>query len=298
MGSFDTHALQEFEKNGVVLTGTDYQRGQRYGMATLREAALYRQNYICPLCSKTLIGRYVSMHHLGYRIKDRSNRLDNVIMIHTSEHTPANHRPGGKLYDLEPETTSLKSAAFMNSVRYQIIEELMTEYPDVTFVKTYGAETKMKRRDLGIQKSHANDAYAMGEFHPKHRSDTGIYVKMRRNNRVLEKFYDAKYIDIRDGKVKKGADIGSNRTNRRVPRNNPDNLRQYRGAKVSKGRVSIRRQRYSIRPGDTVVYRGKDYKAKGVQCNGTRLVLETGKSVKITDVAIKKKVGGWQFLQV
>jgi hypothetical protein len=33
-----------------------------------------------------------------------------------------------------------------------------------------------------------------------------------------------------------------------------------------------------------------------VHCNGTRVMLDTGKSVKITDVAVIKRTGGWQFL--
>ena len=121
-------------------------------------------------------------------------------------------------------------------------------------------------------------------------------MKRRRNNRVLSKFYDAVYIDMRDGTVKKGSEIGCNRTKRNIPRNNPNNERMYRGHKVSKGRVSVRRQRYSIQPGDTVRYRGSIAHAKGVHCNGTRVMLDTGKSVKITDVAVIKRTGGWQFL--
>jgi hypothetical protein len=70
----------------------------------------------------------------------------------------------------------------------------------------------------------------------------------------------------------------------------------FRGHRVSKGCISVRKKRYCIQPGDTLIYRGGINSAKGVHCNGTRVVLETGRSVKITDVRIKKKRGGWQFL--
>lgn len=33
---------------------------------------------------------------------------------------------------------------------------------------TYGAETKMRRNERNIEKTHANDAYVMGKFQPKH----------------------------------------------------------------------------------------------------------------------------------
>jgi hypothetical protein len=69
------------------------------------------------------------------------------------------------------------------------------------------------RRELGqLAKTHANDAYAMGEFHPKHRHQEEHFKKRRRNNRVLSKFYDAKYLDVRDHTIKKGDQLGCNRT--------------------------------------------------------------------------------------
>ena len=94
---------------------------------------------------------------------------------------------------------------------------------------TYGALTKLKRKNCNIKKSHSNDAYCMGEFHPKHRNDFRHYQKLRRNNRILSKFYDAKYIDIRDDSIKSGKQIGCNRTNRRELRNSDKNERIYRG---------------------------------------------------------------------
>ena len=60
--------------------------------------------------------------------------------------------------------------------------------------------------------------------------------------------------------------------------------------------MSLRKKHYGIQPGDVLVYRGKIALAKGVHCNGTRVVLENNKSVKIADLHIKKKKGGWQFL--
>ena len=56
-----------------------------------------------------------------------------------------------------------------------------------------------------------------------------------------------------------------------------------------KGRVSKRTRHYAIQSGDKLIYRGNIITAKGVHCNGSRVMLGTGKSVKITDIAIKKK---------
>ena len=121
----------------------------------------------------------------------------------------------------------------------------------------------------------------MGTFHPKHRTPFAYFRKLRRNNRILEKFYDAKYVDVRDGKTRKGAELSCGRTNRSESRHSEKNLRIYRERKVSKGRRVIRKQHYAIRPGDTVIVSGEKHKAKGVHCGGVSILLDSGKSVSI-----------------
>ena len=120
-----------------------------------------------------------------------------------------------------------------------------------------------------------------------------IYQKRRRNNRILSKFYDAKYIDIRDGQIKGGKDLSCGRTNRSESRRSELNQRIYRGEKKSKGRVSIRRKRYSLQPGDVVKYKGKKYKVVGVQNNGKYVKLKGFKVVNIEHVKPIYHVGGW-----
>ncbi|MBQ6520177.1 MAG: hypothetical protein IJI14_15795, partial [Anaerolineaceae bacterium] len=148
-------------------------------------------------------------------------------------------------------------------------------YPDVEVRYTDGAATKCSRRDLGLNKSHANDAYAMGKFHPAERAETEYYQKRRRNNRVLEKFYDAKYIDKRDGSIKSGKDLSCGRTNRSTPRNNPESLRVFRGKKVKNGKRAIRKCRYSIQPGTLILVNNKKRIATGVHANGKSVQVQS-----------------------
>lgn len=96
---------------------------------------------------------------------------------------------------------------------------------------------------------------------------------MRRNNRSLQKFYDAQYIDTRTGQKASGQKLFSGRRTRDKTLNG-ENLRVYRGQKVSKGRVSIRRQRYLFQPGDLVRYEGHKYRVKGMQNYGAYIKLE------------------------
>ena len=181
----------------------------------------------------------------------------------------------------------------MNIVKWSLYNTLKEKY-DIDFNITYGALTKVKRHNLGLSKSHANDAFAMGKFNPKKHCKTKYFKKCRRNNRILSKFYDAKYIDVRDNSTKSGKELSCNRTDRSVPKNNINNLRIYRSRKISKGKFVIRKQHYQIRPGDIVVIDNKKYKVKGINNKGAGLIIENNiyKNTKSIERAIH--CGGWR----
>lgn len=295
MGNFDAQLLKAIENGDPVPQGTDYQHGERYMTATLREAVFSRDGHQCILCGKGIKeGSILHEHHLGFWKGDRTDRMGNLATVCHKCHTPKNHKPGGKLYGLEPKLKSFKGATFMTSVRWELLALAKKADQEVKVSVTYGVMTKLKRKDLGFKKSHSNDAYAMGERHPNHRTDFHCYKKRRRNNRILEKFYDAVYTDIRDGSRKNGSQIGCNRTNRREPRMSDKNERIFHGEKLKKGKRSIRRNRYPIQPGTVLLYEGHKIKAKGVHNKGTRVILETGKSVAIKNVIVNSFPGSWK----
>ena len=299
VAQFDTQVLKAVQEGKPLPSGTDYQHGERYGYDTLREAVFARDGYKCICCGKNAIREnlILRVHHLGYWKEDRTNRLNNLATVCTKCHTSKNHKPSGKLYGLGPITKNMSSAAFMNSVKYVIAKLIKKEYPDIKVNITFGAITKRTRNDLNIEKTHANDAYCMGEYHPKHRAHSKIYQKRRHNNRVLERFYDSKFVDIRDGSIKSGQQIGCNRTNRREPRNSSKNERIHRGLRKSKGRRSIRRRRYKLRPGDIVLFNDQKHKVIGVQNNGDYTKIEgLSKVVKTQLLAPIRHVGGWELV--
>ena len=295
IGSFDTQVLAAVDKGEPLPEGTDYQHGKKYGYATLREAVLSRDGYTCQCCGKNAFkdGVILACHHIGYYMNDRTDRLDNLMTVCTECHTSKNHKPGGKLYGLKPKLKTLKEVAFMNSVRWSIVEKLKEVLPGVEVKVTYGAATKLARNEFGLPKTHANDAYSMGEFHPKHRAHEEHFKKQRRNNRILERFYDARYIDVRDGKTKKGNALGCNRTDRSEPRMSAKNERIYRKEKVSKGHRSIRKERYPLRPGDIVYYDGKKCQVAGSSSYGKQAVLKDKRYVSVNKIILVKHSGGW-----
>ena len=297
MGQFDTQLLKAVENGDNVPQGTDYQHGERYGYSTLREAVFARDNYKCVCCGKSAIknGLILKIHHLGYRVGDRSNRMSNLATVCSNCHTSKNHQKGGKLYDLKPKLKTFKGATFMTMVRYNMFSKLKKSALDVKFNMTYGALTKLKRKDCNIKKSHSNDAYCMGNFHPKHRTDFKCYQKLRRNNRILSKFYDAKYIDLRDGTVKSGKQLSCNRVNRRELRSSNKNERVYRGTKISKGKTVVRKQQYQYRPYDFVWYENIKYAVKGVQDKGKRIALQNHLPIPISKIKRFVHTNGWKL---
>ena len=294
MGEFDTQLLKAIEEGRSILSGKDYQQGERYGIETLRSAVLARDDYTCQSCGSRK-GPF-SIHHVVYRSEGGTNRMSNLVTVCTKCHTPANHRVGGKLWRLKEtwHVPSFKGATFMTMVRWQMYEELKESFPNVSFHLTYGARTKEIRRLLNIAKSHINDAFSMGIFHPRHRTRHYLLSKKRRNNRVLAMFYDAKYIDCRDGFKKSGQQLFNGRT-RRNHMLDTENLHVYRAKKISKGRMSVRRQHYPIQTGDVVIYKGKKHRSKGVQNLGTYLRLDNDKAVPIKQVEIYTYAGGYLY---
>ena len=294
MGNFDTQVLKALEEGNPLPQGIDYQHGERYGIATLREAVFARDKYTCQCCRRTIAdGAILHVHHIIYRSRSGTNRMSNLATVCDRCHTPANHKPGGRLYNWKPKIASFKGATFMTTVRWKMYNEVKSKFPDVKLHITYGAETKERRRVFDITKSHINDAFVMGQFHPKHRSKPICYKKKRRNNRCLEKFYDAKYIDSRDGKKKSGQELFNGRINRNHKKDS-ENLHQYRQQKVSVGRRTIRKQHYTIQPHDIVVFNRQQFETSGCHCNGTRVILlPQKKSVAIKKLSIYKYAGGY-----
>lgn len=293
IGQFDPAVLKAIEEGIPVPSGVDYQLGERYGIATLREAVFQRDRYTCCFCGRSIKdGAILHAHHALYWKGRHADRVAELATCCERCHTTANHQEGALLWGYKPKIARLEGAAFMNTVRWELVNVFKAEYGDKVHF-TYGAMTKLKRGDLGIEKSHVNDAYAMGDFHSKQRAEFKHYTKKRRNNRILEKFYDAQYIDQRDSKKKAGKDLGCERTNRREPRNSDKSLRCFRGIKLSKGRRNVRRTRYSVQPGTIFLLKGKRYSVEGCCHYGEQVKYDKSKYVNVKNIKILKYASGW-----
>lgn len=250
-----------------------YQEGEQSGYWNLREYIFHRDNHKCqnPDCKNKSKEIALEVHHIGYYKKDRSNRPDNLITLCTKCHSGKNHKEGGLLWGFKPELEGFKPETFMSTVRWRLVDVLSSDY-------TYGYITKTRRINIGLEKSHANDAFVIAGGQSQYRCHTFRFNQVRRNNRSLERFYDAKYMDIRTGEIVSGQKLSSGRRTRNKNLSD-ENQKKYRGHKVSKGRRSIRKQRYFYQPNDLVKYEGKVYSVKGTQNRGKYVALKGVKKV-------------------
>ena len=271
MGSFDTQVLESIKAGLPLPEGKDYQHGPRYRLNTLRDAVFYRDGHKCLLCGNTE-GPF-AVHHIGYWKGDHTDRMTNLATLCTDRcHIPQNHKKGGVLFGWQPKIRPMTGAAFMNSVRKVIADEIK-EKTKLPVSKTWGSATKTARKTLCIEKSHAGDAFVMGGFHPKHRHKEEVFAKRRRNDRVLSRFYDARYVDIRDRKIKSGQELSCGRTDRSEPRHSDKDLRHFRGRKIKKGYVSVRKRRTVLKPGSIIRYKDEILTVHGTH---TRANKKTG----------------------
>ena len=267
------------------ISGKEYQEGDMFGFWNIREYVLHRDGHKCqnPNCKykdKDKKEQILKVHHIKYRSEGGTDRPENLITLCSKCHTPANHKKGKFLYDWcmnGKKVRGFKDATFMNIIRWYLVDELKSKYDNV-FI-TYGYITKNHRIKNGIEKSHLNDAFAIAKGTSQVRTSNKFEViQSRLKNRSLEMFYDSKIIDTRTNEKVSGADLNCGRSTRNKNLNT-ENLRKYRGAKISKGQRRIRKKKYFYQPNDLVKYNGKVYTVKGTQNKGKYVTLKEIKNV-------------------
>ena len=268
-----------------------YTQGKMHGFKTVKDYLLARDNYRDALDGKQYPASQLRVHHLVQRKDGGSNQPDNLILLSDVHHNQANHVNGtlAKLRNNRQKMIDYRGAYFMS-----ILAVRLSDYFD-NYQTTQGYITANLRHLYQIEKSHRNDAFVIAGGTDQDTRTSNIYLrtKVANNNRVLQKFYDARYIDRRDSKKKSGKELSSGRTRRskEIPY---DNQRIFRQKKVTKGRVSIRRNHYRIRPHDILLNTKTDRIeiAKGVMSRGKTVLLQNKKTVSVSKVICLYHVNG------
>ena len=174
LGKFDPHKMINPDIQGV-----DYQQGQTYGYHDVRYFVFARDQYTCQVCRKK--NQILNTHHIVFGSHGGTDRADNLITVCTDCHTFENHQKGNILYKWMIEGKKLpryKEAVFMNVFR----RRAFTKYPGAEF--TYGSITTPKRKELGLEKTHANDAIAIsGITTIKENADAMFKIKQFRKKK-------------------------------------------------------------------------------------------------------------------
>lgn len=151
VGKFDMAKMINPEIHGV-----DYQHGQTYGYYDVRYFVFARDEYTCQVCKKK--NKILHTHHIIYRSEGGTDRADNLITVCTDCHTSKAHKSGGILYNWMREGKKVRQyrePPFMNVLRLRTF----MRYPEAEIA--YGCETSPRRKALGLEKTHHNDAIAI-----------------------------------------------------------------------------------------------------------------------------------------
>lgn len=205
VGKFDIHRMINPD-----ITNEDYQNGQCAGYYDVRYFVFARDNYTCQVCKKK--NKILNTHHIIYRSKGGTDRADNLITVCTDCHTSENHKVGGILYNWmikHKKVKQYKEATFMNIVR----KRTFAKYSDA--IITYGSETSPYRKELGLDKTHYNDAIAISKIENiKENPNEWFYIKQfRKKKRSLHE-------SIPTRGRKKEKNITSKRNVKNVPSRN------------------------------------------------------------------------------
>ena len=189
------------------ITNEEYQNGKCAGYYDVRYFVFARDNYTCQVCKKK--NKILHTHHLFYKSKGGTDRADNLITVCTDCHTAENHKPGAILYvwmKKNKKVKQYKEATFMNIVR----KRTFSKYPNA--VITYGSETSIHRQNLGLDKTHYNDAIAISRIERIKENPSGWFClkQFRKKKRSLHESIPTK------GR-RKDKNVCAERRNKNVP---------------------------------------------------------------------------------
>lgn len=169
-GLFD---MAKMEKDGI--RNWQYTKGEMFGFENVKSYVLSRDNHKCYFndrCSEKL-----QVHHIKFRSQGGSDNPNNLITLCDKHHKQVHEK---KLCINIKKHKELKAATVMNVIRKRILDY----FPEA--IETFGYETKVRIRELGIEKTHINDAFVIAKGKCQDRVKSFNIVQKRKNNRCLQ----------------------------------------------------------------------------------------------------------------
>jgi hypothetical protein len=144
--SFDIHKITT-----PNVSGDDYQNGCQKDYYNVKAYVLDRDNYKCQSKRKVKHSKVLNVHHLVFRSNGGSNAPSNLLTLCKQCHDDLH----ANKYVLKGSKNKTKHATEVGIVKSQL-KKVWTD-----FIETFGYETKYKREQLGLSKTHYNDAIAI-----------------------------------------------------------------------------------------------------------------------------------------
>ncbi len=152
-----------------------YQKGEMFGFENVKSYVLSRDSHQCFFKCKD--AHKLEVHHIKFRSQGGTDNPNNLITLCKKCHKKVH---AGKLELNVKKHKELKSATMMNVIRKRLLEF----YYDAE--ETFGYETKVKRREIELEKSHSNDAFVIANGANQIRSKEFEVIQKRKNNRCLQ----------------------------------------------------------------------------------------------------------------
>jgi hypothetical protein len=186
IGNFDTQKLINPD-----IQGTEYQQGNLYE-SNLRGFIIAREKGKCQFCGKEKGSGKWRFHHIESRADGGTDRPANIALLHEKCHH--------KIHEKHLESKIKKNKSYKESTFMSIIKNRFQKELDCRI--TYGYVTYNKARELGLEKSHINDAFVIAGGNHQERCVSFEVIQKRKNNRSLQLNKDGLAPSIRRGKSK------------------------------------------------------------------------------------------------
>lgn len=162
-----------------------YQQGRMYEFENVKAYVLAKFHYTCPICGHKFDKEHKArLHHITMCKNGATDNPDEYLPICEKCHTPEAHAAGEKLDILAKQCRrkEYREPTFMNILRKQLTEG----FPEAEI--TYGNITNADRKHFRLDKTHANDASAIGGHTFESLEvckETVYYKQIRRKKRSL-----------------------------------------------------------------------------------------------------------------
>lgn len=177
VASFDIQKIKNPD-----IKGKEYQQGEQYGCYNTHAYVRHRDNYTCKHCNGKSGDKRLIAHHIRGKKEGATDRPEELITICKTCHEDHHEEI---LARFNKPIKTFKAETFMTTVRWELVKQFNNLLTD-SVSHTYGYITKYKREQLGLEKSHINDAFVMAGGDNQKRYKPFTVEQTRRNNRSIQ----------------------------------------------------------------------------------------------------------------